>query len=112
MNKRLMLRVTLPCARYLEQQLVLGYSLYGLEQVGVERKLVTQVELDGLEESLILRVLAEKGLRIRPVLTVRRVHLKLLRLLLAVNTNSNKNTIHSQHNTVAKAHWLLIHVLH
>jgi len=84
--------VTIPCLptylTYLEQELVFGDSLHRFEEVGLERELVAQVELDGLEESLVLRVLAKQSLRVGPVLTVHRVQLELLRLK---QNNNNKN---------------------
>ncbi len=41
---------------------------------------MAEIELDGLEESLVLRMFTQQRLRVGPVLTVHRVQLELLRL--------------------------------
>ncbi len=74
--------------------MVFSDSLHRFEEVGVERKLVAEIELDGLEESLVLRMFTQQRLRVGPVLTVHRVQLELLRLN-KTNKQLNKH-IHTQ----------------
>ncbi len=78
--------------------MVFSDSLHRFEEVGVERKLVTEIELDGLEESLVLRMFTQQRLRVGPVLTVHRVQLELLRLN-KTNKQLNKH-IHTNVMTV------------